>query len=231
MTGEPIRQRREPLDAFRHRQHGFGGRNPLRNESVDLLSQGRRRARHELPETPLHPSSFGDRHERIGAIGHQRRILACRSRRGDIEAAAERRPCRGNVAAAEMAVNDESEHRSLWRRPRAIGKPGVPKRNGGGEIALQRRKQGVTDHRIGDRFGRGSVSRRDGGDPIGDGAPIDGHLPFPEEHPRISVSLPGGRVDPLLEGGGLVENVERIDPLRHDLTPVGHQISRHRPSS
>ena len=140
MTGEPISQGREPLDALGYRQHSFGGRDPLRDESVDLLSQRRRRAGDELPETTLHPSSFGDRHEGIGAIGHQPRILACRPRRGDIEAAAKRRPCRGNVAAAEMAVNDEPEHRSLRRRPRAIGKSSVPKRNGGGEIAFERRK-------------------------------------------------------------------------------------------
>ena len=51
-------------------------------------------------------------------------------------------------------------------------------------------------------------------------------LPWREDDPSSGnnrhAPLPAGGLDPLPEGGGLMEDIERIDPLRYHLAAVGH---------
>ena len=86
---------------------------------------------------------------------------------------------------------------------------------------------GIADDRLGNRIGRCIVRRDDRTDAGHDVPAVDGHLSFPEQRPRIRPPLPTGGLDPLPEGGGLMEDIERIDPLRDHLAAVGHQIARH----
>ena len=227
MTGEPLRQSRQPVDPFGHRQQRLGRRELRRDERIDLQAQIRWRGGEELLQTPLHPARLRDRDERIGPVADKGHIGVYGHAPGEIEAAPKRGPGRRKIAATEMAVDDGAKHRSIRGGAWCLGHVGIPDRNCGVEIPIERGAEGIADDRLGNRIGRCIVRRDDRTDAGHDVPAVDGHLSFPEQRPRIRPPLPTGGLDPLPEGGGLMEDIERIDPLRDHLAAVGHQIARH----
>ena len=198
------------------------------DERIDLPAQIRLREGEELLQPPLHPACLRDRDERIGPVADKGHVGVCGHAPGKIEAAPKRGPGRRKIPATEMAVDDGAKHRSIHGGAGCFGHGGIPDRNRGVEIPVERGAEGIADDRVGNRIGRCIVRRENRTDAGHDVPPVDGHLSFPQQHTRIRPPLPAGGLDPLPEGGGLMEDIERIDPLRYHLAAVGHQIARHR---